>query len=132
MKDHVPNDCKYNPNTVITCDKGCNNLITRYEYEVNNCFSHLSNELKKLKDERDEQRSDVSNELNKLNEKLEEQGSDVTNEFKKINDKLDKQRSNVSSGSGTFFQNVWLVILTFFIVIIFFQFEFDHQKIYKK
>ncbi|XP_037050573.1 E3 ubiquitin-protein ligase NRDP1-like [Bradysia coprophila] len=55
LKDHVSNQCAYNPNTEIICDKGCNIAISRHEYEANNCFSHLSNALKKLQEKLDDQ-----------------------------------------------------------------------------
>ncbi|KAJ6603994.1 E3 ubiquitin-protein ligase NRDP1 [Pseudolycoriella hygida] len=53
--DHINNHCVYNPNSKKTCDKGCNTIITRREYETESCFSHLSKALKKLEDKQVEQ-----------------------------------------------------------------------------
>lgn len=41
--------CEYNLNEDVVCDKGCSMTITRHEFQVNNCFTHLAKEITKLK-----------------------------------------------------------------------------------
>ncbi|XP_037029517.1 uncharacterized protein LOC119069542 [Bradysia coprophila] len=41
FKDHV-DQCKYNPNLMVVCDKGCGLQMTFNDYEKANCFTHLA------------------------------------------------------------------------------------------
>lgn len=50
LEQHV-SVCEYNLNASVVCDKGCNLPITRQQYQENNCFSHLANEVKTLRHE---------------------------------------------------------------------------------
>lgn len=49
------NSCQYDPNySGIVCDKGCNLMITRREYECNNCMQHLLNRVSSLEEKLNE------------------------------------------------------------------------------
>lgn len=50
MEQHV-RVCEYNLHASVVCDKGCNLDMTRQQYQENNCFSHLANEVKALRHE---------------------------------------------------------------------------------
>lgn len=45
LKQHII-VCEYNPKGEIVCDKGCNLKITRLEYQVNDCLTHLADRLR--------------------------------------------------------------------------------------
>lgn len=42
FKDHVA-QCKYNPNLMVFCDKGCGLQMTFKDYQNANCIIHLAN-----------------------------------------------------------------------------------------
>lgn len=48
--DNLQNHCStciYDPDGEVTCDKGCNQIITRREYKSNNCHLHFENTVRR-------------------------------------------------------------------------------------
>lgn len=41
FNDHIK-QCKYNPNLIVSCDKGCGLQMAFKDYEKTNCFTHLA------------------------------------------------------------------------------------------
>lgn len=50
LQDHLLK-CVYNPDTEISCDKGCDLKVTRREYEENNCLTHLADKVRRQQKE---------------------------------------------------------------------------------
>lgn len=102
LQNHLT-ECAFNPDAVVICDKGCNNKITRSEYEAANCFTHLAN---RQQEHFDKLISRLEEEITKLNDELRDVRCQVTHfenvtsrqqdEITKLSDKVDQQRDDLT------------------------------------
>lgn len=92
-------------NSEIICDKGCNMKITRREYEINNCFSHLANRVSAQEKENEKLRHDLHEQLkHKLYDQKEQFKQILTcqqEEITKLNNEVSRQRSQLEHFEST-------------------------------
>lgn len=87
LQDHQTS-CKYNPNSEIICDKGCNLKISRRGYEVNNCITHLADRVSRY----EEEIIKFSHELSNQKEDFERVINGLQEQNTKLNDELTRQQ----------------------------------------
>lgn len=98
---HV-SSCEYNSSSKTVCDKGCNMKVTRQEYEINNCFSHLANKVKEQEMEIIKAGHDLSNQkeyferiVNRLQDENRKLNDEIGSQYKEINNELSHIRSQL-------------------------------------
>ncbi|XP_037027733.1 E3 ubiquitin-protein ligase NRDP1-like isoform X2 [Bradysia coprophila] len=72
LKSHLT-VCTYKPNMTVVCDKGCNLVMTRLEYQKS-CFAHLSTYLS---DKFEKELEEMKNQIEQLNGKINRQGESM-------------------------------------------------------
>lgn len=102
LQDHL-HKCLYNPNSEVICDKGCNMKMTRREYEVNNCFTHLLNIVNCQKDDFQNTIVRQKEQIAKLSDEVSQQRAELA----KLNDEVCRLRGQAKYSNNVSSNQQW-------------------------